>query len=83
MPLYAFTNCCYFALRSGGKTVITFLFDSVFVWGVNVPLAYILSRFTRVPVVPMFAIVQATEAVKCLVGYRFIKKRAWMQTIIV
>ncbi len=83
MPLYAFTNCCYFALRSGGKTVITFLFDSVFVWGVNVPLAYVLSRFTAIPVVPMFAVVQATEAVKCVVGFVFIKKRAWMQTIIV
>ena len=83
MPFYAFTNCCYFALRSGGKTLITFLFDSVFVWGVNVPLAYILSRFTSVPVVPMFAMVQGTEAVKCVIGFLFIKKRAWMQTIIV
>ena len=83
MPLYAFTNCCYFALRSGGKTVITFLFDSVFVWCVNVPLAFILSRYTSVPVVPMFAAVQLTEAAKCLIGYAFIKKRTWMQTITV
>lgn len=83
MPLYAFTNCCYFALRSGGRTMITVLFDSVFVWGVNVPLAFILSRYTSVPVVPMFAAVQLTEAVKCLIGYAFIKKRTWMQTITV
>lgn len=83
LPFYAFTNCCYFALRSGGKTVITFLFDSVFVWCVNVPLAYCLSRFTAIPVVPMFAIVTGTEVFKCVVGALFIKKRAWMQTIIV
>ncbi len=82
LPLYAFTNCCYFAMRSGGKTVITFLFDSVFVWCVNVPLAYCLSRFTAVPVVPMYFLVQATEAVKCVIGSVFIKKRAWMQTIV-
>ena len=83
LPFYAFTNCCYFAMRSGGKTVITFLFDSVFVWCVNVPLAYALSRFTDLPVVPMYALVQGTEAVKCLIGFFFIKKRAWMQNIIV
>ena len=63
--------------------MITVLFDSVFVWGVNVPLAFILSRYTSVPVVPMFAAVQLTEAVKCLIGYAFIKKRTWMQTITV
>ena len=37
MPLYAYTNACYFTLRSGGKTVITFLFDSLFVWVVSDP----------------------------------------------
>lgn len=30
MPLYGFSNCEYFTLRSGGKTFITFLFDSCF-----------------------------------------------------
>lgn len=83
MPFATFTNCCYFALRSGGRTIITFLFDSAFVWCVNVPLAYCLSRFTAIPVVPMFAIVNGTEIIKCAVGAMFIKKRTWMQTIIV
>ena len=26
MPIYAFETCCYFTIRSGGKTLITFLF---------------------------------------------------------
>ncbi len=82
MPLFSFTNSCYFALRSGGRTMITFLFDSVFVWGVNVPLAFVLSRFTAVPVVPLFFICQATEVIKCAIGFYMIKRRTWMQTII-
>ena len=82
MPFNAFTNCTYFAMRSGGKTVITFVFDSVFVWCVCVPLAFVLSRFTSVPVVPMFLIVQGTELVKCVIGYIMIKKGAWMEKII-
>ena len=32
----------YFTLRSGGKTVVTFLFDSVFTWVIVVPAAYLL-----------------------------------------
>ena len=31
MPQNAFLHASYFTLRSGGKTIITFLFDSVFV----------------------------------------------------
>ncbi len=78
MPFCAFTNCCYFAMRSGGKTVITFVFDSVFVWCVCVPLAYVLANYTPIPVVPLFFICQATEAVKCVIGFVMIRGRKWM-----
>lgn len=83
MPFCAFTNCCYFAMRSGGKTIITFVFDSVFVWCVCVPLAYILAHYTSLPVVPLFFVCQATEAVKCVIGFIMIRTRKWMQTITV
>ena len=42
MPLYAFMHASYFTLRTGGKTMITFLFDSVFLWGVSIPTAFII-----------------------------------------
>lgn len=46
MPQNAFLHATYFTLRSGGKTIITFLFDSVFIWVVSVTIAFTLSRFT-------------------------------------
>lgn len=46
MPFNAYANAVYFTLRSGGQTMVTFLFDSCFVWVVSVPPAYCLSRFT-------------------------------------
>ena len=52
MPFISYTNATYFTLRSGGQTMITFLFDSCFVWGVCIPLAYCLSRFTSLPILP-------------------------------
>ena len=83
MPFAAYTNCVYFAMRSGGKTLITFIFDSCFIWLVCVPLAYGLSRFTSLPVVPLYFVTQATEVVKCVIGYVMIRRRKWMNRIVV
>ena len=38
-PIQGFLNALYFTLRSGGKTMITFLFDSVFTWVIPIPAA--------------------------------------------
>lgn len=82
MPVHAFTNACYFTLRSGGKTVVTFLFDSGFVWLISVPVAFILSRFTQVPIVPLYAIVLSADLIKCVLGYTFMKKGVWLNSVI-
>ncbi len=81
MPMDAFTNASYFTLRSGGKTFITFLFDSVFVWGVCVPVAFVLSRFTNLPIIPMFITVRCLDLIKCVIGYILIKKRTWVNNL--
>lgn len=82
MPLYAFMHGCYFTLRSGGKTWITVLFDSVYVWLVDIPLAYVLSRFTGLPIVWVYLSCQLIEMLKCFVGYILVKKGIWLQNIV-
>lgn len=82
MPLNAFTHATYFTLRSGGKTMITFLFDSVFVWVVSIPMAYCLSRFTRIHIVPLYFICQSVELIKCIIGFALVKKGIWLQNIV-
>lgn len=82
MPQAAFIHAAYFTLRSGGKTIITFLFDSVFVWCVSVPVAYCLSRFTGIPVIAIFALVQIADWVKCAIGFILVKKGVWLQNIV-
>ena len=37
MPIHAFLHAVYFSIRSGGKTFITFLFDSVYLWIISFP----------------------------------------------
>lgn len=82
MPQAAFMHATYFTLRSGGKTIITFLFDSVFVWCVSVPVAYFLSRFTMMSVIAIFAMVQIADWIKCVIGFVLVKKGVWLQNIV-
>lgn len=82
MPQAAFMHAAYFTLRSGGKTIVTFLFDSVFVWCVSVPVAYALSRFTTIPVIMIFAMVQISDWIKCIIGFVLVKKGVWLQNIV-
>ncbi len=82
MPLYGITNTAYFTMRSGGKTVITFLFDSAFMWSIVIPAIYCLSHFTAMPVVGVYAVCQATEAIKATVGLILVKKGVWIQKIV-
>ena len=82
MPFDAFANASYFTLRSGGKTYTTILFDSVFSWALAVPVAYGLSRFTEMPILPMFAICQCLHVIKCVIGFLFVKQGAWVVNIV-
>lgn len=81
MPFNAYTTSAYFTLRSGGKTLVTFLFDSLFVWVVIVPIAFCLSRFTNLPIVPLYIICQGTDLLKCALGYIMIKRGDWIQNL--
>lgn len=82
MPVNSYANAAYFTLRSGGKTFVTFLFDSMFSCLVTAPTAYILSRFTNLPVVWLFLCCQSIELIKCLVGFLLIRSGVWIQTIV-
>ncbi len=82
MPIYAFAHNCYFTIRSGGRTGVTFLFDSAFTWVVAVPFAYILANFTDLPILPLYILVQSLEFVKCVVGFVLIKKGIWVRNLI-
>ena len=46
------------------------------------PLAFYLSRFTAMPIVPLYAIVQSVDLIKCTVGYILIKKGVWVNNIV-
>lgn len=81
-PLDAFAHATYFTLRSGGKSFITFIFDSGFVWLISVPTAFVLTRFTGMPILPVFAICNGLNILKCIAGFIFVKSRVWVRNIV-
>lgn len=82
MPLWSFMHATYFTLRTGGKTVVTFLFDSVFLWVVSTPVAYVLSRYTGMPFLYLYLCCQLLDIIKCVIGFILVKKGVWIQNIV-
>ena len=81
-PINAFAHASYFTLRSGGKTFITFLFDSVFLLGFVVPFAFALYYLGHLSIFIIFPVVQATDIIKDIIGFIFIKKKVWVNNIV-
>ncbi len=81
-PMHAFNHSSYFTLRSGGKTWITFLFDSAYLWVVSIPLARLLSTGTMWPILVVYAICQFIDLIKLVLGATLLKKGVWVNNIV-
>lgn len=82
MPIVSFMHAAYFTLRSGGKVWITFLFDSVFILCINVPMAFLLYSVFHLSIWVIFPLIQAMDLLKCIFGFILIKRRAWVHNIV-
>lgn len=82
LPLNAFNHGSYFTLRSGGKTFVTFLFDSVSTWVVSIPLAYVLVNYTKLHIVLIYFIVSYADLVKAIIGFFMVKSGVWARKIV-
>lgn len=82
MPINAVTNSCYFTLRSGGSTLITFLFDSAFTWLFMIPVTLFLVHKTQLPILPLYLISQGSNLVKCAIGLLLVRSGRWQKNIV-
>lgn len=83
MPMQAFLHAAYFTIRSGGRTIITFLFDSGFSWCVAIPFIYCIVHFTGLPILAVYALYYSLDFIKAAVGFILLKKGIWLQNIVV
>ena len=82
MPFEAITHASYFTIRSGGKLLITFIFDSGSMWIANVIPAFLLSRFTAMPFITMFILIQAVNVIKAAASIVLVKNGFWIKNIV-
>jgi putative MATE family efflux protein len=82
MPFNAVTFCCYFAIRSGGKTVITFFFDCVYSWVIFIPYAYMLTHYTKLGIAVIYPLTYLTDALKCVIGLLIVRTGYWAQNVV-
>ena len=81
MPLQAFSFPVYFTLRAGGKTVVTTLFDCGTIWFLYLPISFLLSTFTSMPFLAIYAICNCADLIKCIVGSSLIRSGIWIQRL--
>ncbi len=82
MPVQGLLNALYFILRSGGKTLITFIFDSVFSWCVSVPFAFALCHYSPFSILTILIMVQAADMIKVVIGLVLVRKGIWMTNLV-
>jgi Na+-driven multidrug efflux pump len=81
-PLFSLANSAYFILRSGGKTLITFMFDSGFTWVICIPIAWCLIHLTAMPIIWVYLCIQLLDIIKCTFGYTLVYKGVWINNMV-
>lgn len=76
-------NNCYFTLRSGGKAMVTFLFDSVSMWVITIPVAFTLAHYTGLPLLRIYLVIQLLDALKAMLGLYLVRKGIWINNLTV
>ncbi len=82
MPLHAMAHACYFTLRSGGSTLMTFIFDSAYVWAVNIPLARLLVHRTALPIEWLYPLCELAGLTKLILGVLIVRSGIWVKNIV-
>ncbi len=82
LPISAFTHVAFFTIRAGGNSVVSFLYDSLNLWIINIPLAFCLTRFTALPILYIYFVCQAAEIIKFIAGFILVKKGVWLKNIV-
>lgn len=82
MPMWSFTNAVYFTLRSGGKTLLTFIFDMGLTWSVMIPVAWFLCYKTDMDIHWVIVLIMFTEIIKVIIGFFMVRSNLWLNDLV-
>lgn len=81
MPFQAMANCCYFAIRSGGRTLLTMVFDSVYIWVVCIPYTFALVALTSLGIETVYPLSQLIHILKAALSLAIVSTGFWARNL--
>lgn len=82
MPFNAIAHCSYFAIRSGGSTLVTMAFDSIYTWVLVVPYTYALVAYTNWGIETLYPLSQLTNVLKAVLGLIVVSAGFWARNLV-
>lgn len=82
MVFNAISNSSYFTMRSGGKMLLTVLFDCVFTWVIFVPFTFLLTHYTTLYIIALYAVCYVCDVLKAINGLIVVKSGIWAQNMV-
>lgn len=82
VPIRVYSVTCYFIIRSGGKVLITFLFDSVFTIVIRFTVTFLFAKFSHMNIYGIYLISELLEIIKIVIGTLLVKKGIWIHNIV-
>lgn len=80
-PFFTIYCIIFYILRSGGQTLLTTLIDGTFIWLLEIPLQFILIKFTSLKLPMIYFYVLSLTFLKCILGLYFINKKTWLNNL--
>ena len=89
IQMYAFSflitslSCItFFIIRSGGNVLMLSSIESAYIWFIQLPLCYLLIKFTSLEIPVIYLIVLLSLIIKVFIGLILIKKRTWLNKLV-
>lgn len=82
VPIISIYYSSYFTMRAGGKTFLTFLFDSGYTFVFTFMSALLLTRLTSLPILTIYLLVQCVDIPKATLGLVLVRKGIWVHNIV-
>lgn len=82
LPIISIYYSSYFTMRAGGKTFLTFLFDSGYTFVFTFMSALLLTRLTSLPILIIYLLVQCVDIPKATLGLVLVRKGIWVHNIV-
>lgn len=79
--LCALNNSLFFVLRAGGRTLLVFIFDSLYGWIIQIPFAFLLLNLFHLDFVPLVIIAYSIDIIKTIVGFILVFSKKWYRNL--